>query len=103
MKRFLNLFQCGQGGEEPFAKSAAPFFLLDDVLAKFNTLPADGYFARAFDQWADVPLAFATERTVGVAPPPFTRGKGFFFLHRSTKDQPRLSLTAVPYARTSVT
>jgi hypothetical protein len=54
-------------GEECFRSAAAALFLVDDRLAEFDALAADVHVARAFHERADIAVALAAKRAIGVA------------------------------------
>ena len=58
-----DLARRGDSRKELLARAAAFAFLVEDTLAKLDALAADVNVARSFDQWSDVPITFATERT----------------------------------------
>src|SRR5437660_7764064 len=51
----------------PIGTLAAAFFLVDDGLAQLHTLAANVHIAGAFDEWAYIVIALATEGADGVA------------------------------------
>ena len=59
----------GDVGDERLGDAAAAFLLVDDRLAQLDALAADVDVAGPFDERADVAVALAAERTVGVAVP----------------------------------
>ena len=63
---FLDLARSGDVGEERLGH-AAPFpLLVEDLLAELDAVAADVDVARAFHQGADIAIALAAERAVGV-------------------------------------
>src|SRR5262249_38058884 len=53
--------------DERLGRAAAALFLVDDRLAQLDAFAADVDVVRPLDERADVPVAFAAKRTVGVA------------------------------------
>src|SRR5262245_32827222 len=56
----------GDARKQLFAGSATLTFLVEDRLAKLDTLATDVDVARSFDQRSDIAITFATERTESV-------------------------------------
>lgn len=52
--------------EQLLALTPPSLLLFEDRLAEINAFAADVDISGTFDQWADVPVALATERTEGI-------------------------------------
>src|SRR5205823_1249582 len=63
----FDLAGSGDVRDERFGSAAAALFLVYDALTQLDAFAADVDVARSFDERADVAVALATERTVGVA------------------------------------
>ena len=63
---FLDLARGGNIGEERLGHAPPPPLLVEDRLAELDALAADVDVARAFDERADVAVALAAERAIGV-------------------------------------
>src|SRR5262249_48042548 len=59
----------GDVGEEGLGDAAAAFFLIDDRLTELDALATDVDVAGSLDKGADIAVALAAERTVGIAVP----------------------------------
>src|SRR5688500_4597460 len=63
----LDLPRGGDVGDQRLAGSPAALLVVDDRLAQLDTFAADVDVVGPFDQGADVAVALAAERAVGVA------------------------------------
>jgi hypothetical protein len=60
---FHDFTRRGNPREQLLAGAASFAFLVEDRLAKFDAFAANVDIARSFDQWSDISIALATERT----------------------------------------
>ncbi len=58
-----DLARRGNARKKLLARAASFTFLIENRLAKLDALAADVNVARSFDQWSDVSITLATERT----------------------------------------
>ncbi len=95
---FLDLARGGDVGEEGLGDAPAAAFLVEDRLAELDALAADVDVAGPFDERADVAVALAAERAVGVLLDPAGGRAG-----RSSRRRPRACRRRAAAARDVLT